>query len=170
MSDNGRYESTVEFFRAGRERSDAWRLRAGIRAARMETHYGAGIIDALARDAGLRRTTLYEYRQVAVFVVMWKGLSAPRTFDQHPMLTYSHIRQAMRLEFEAAIDALVEAEAQGLTPDAFGVYVAKLRGKPLPQAPLFDQEGVGQQVVAMVQRSAGAWAGKRVRVTVREIG
>ena len=175
MSDNGKLEAAAEWFRLGREASDNWRFRAGIKLARLDKTYGLGVVEAIARDAHISRRSLYEYRQVSQFMLVFaeavdgNSLCARRTFDTHPVLTYSHFRRAMRLEDEAAIDALLHAELELMGPDRFAFYVQELKGKPVPQVPLFDQEGTAAQVVNFLYSSFRQWAGRKVRIIVREV-
>jgi hypothetical protein len=163
------YERTADWLRAGRERTDYWRLRAGLRVVRLDGKraYGAGVIDALARDSGIPRASLYEYAGITRFLLAWKGISARRIFEDHPMLTYSHIRRAVRLEFEEAIDALLHAENEGMTPDQFGVYVSELQGKPV-HLPIFKQAGADNEVIRNFLQNYRV-TGKRIEVIVREV-
>lgn len=140
MSDNGKLEAAAEWFRMGREASDNWHFRAGIKVARLNKSYGIGVVEAIARDAHISRRSLYEYQQVAAFMMVFAEavdgsyLCARRTFENHPVLTYTHFRRALRLEPEAAIEALQHAEEELMTPDRFAFYVAEQLGKPTPAA------------------------------------
>lgn len=172
MSDNGRLEAHTDWLRAQREAGDLSRLRVGVRVARLmrESMYGEGVVRELARDAGYGRSTLYEYADVMRFLVAWQGLSARRTFENHPMLTYSHLRRAMRItDFEERIDALLQSEVEGLTPDEFGVYVSKLLGKTVPAPPLAEFQGWYTEVNRAWLTLRARLAGKRVKVTIREL-
>lgn len=166
-----RYESTAAWLQQGRENSDKFRLRAGIRLARMErdTTYGAGVIRALAKDAGYHRSTLYQYAQVACFLVRWQGLSTAHTFDNHPMLTYTHYRMALKLDYESALDALLQAEEEGMTPDQFSYHVARAQGRAVNAPPLLDQEMPDHEVIPFLQRIWRGFSGIRVKVTIREV-
>ena len=167
MSD--RYERTASWLLQSREATDRFRLRAGITVAQMagNAQYGAGVINELAKDSGIARATLYEYAQVARFVVRWLGMSARRTFVLYPNLTYSHLRRAIHLEFEEAIDALMTAASESMTADQFAAHIAELRGKDISPA-LFDQTGMGYEVISNLRQQNG-WHSKRVRITVKEV-
>jgi hypothetical protein len=169
MSD--RYERTADWLRSYRHATDNWRLAAGIRVAQMDgrQHYGAGVIASLAIDANMHKSTLYEYAQVARFLVRWRGFSARQIFSDFAMLSYSHLRTAIRLEFEAAIDALLHAMETDppMTPDQFSVFVAELRGKET-SLPLFRQMGTDHEVLMNFRRNYHP-SGRRIEVTVKEV-
>ena len=170
MSD--RYERTADWLRTYRTATDNWRLAAGIRVAQMDgkRHYGAGVIARLAVDAHMHKSTLYEYAQVARFLVRWRGMSARQIFRDFAMLSYSHLRTAIRLDFEAAIDALLFAMVESdppMTPDQFSVYVAELRGK-VASLPVFQQAGTDYEVLMNLRNTYRA-NGRRIEVTVKEV-
>jgi hypothetical protein len=161
MSDNGRVERVGAWLLTHRQATDNFRLRAGIMVAQMDgqRRYGAGVVDELARSGGMHKSTLYEYATVARFLVCWLGLSARRIFETYPPLTYSHLRTAVRLDFETAIDAL--------TPDQFSVYCAELRGKEVA-LPIFRQAGSDGEVIQNFLRGYRV-SGKRIELLVREV-
>jgi len=186
--DNGRYEATVEWLRAGRERTDGWRLRVGLRALRMERDYGSAVIPTLAKDAGMGRSTLYEYGQVMDLLLRWKGLSARRIFEDEPCLSYSHLRRAVRLPFEDAVEALLAVndpdhladsltdtqrtrftDMMPLTPDAFGVYISTLAGRPVPAAPVFDMTGYKQEVLSAAALAQHRLNARKIRFAIWEV-
>jgi hypothetical protein len=169
VSDNGRKERAAAWLLTHRQATDNFRLRAGIMAAQMECskQYGAGVIDDLARDSGFHKSTLYEYAQVARFLVRWLQYSARQIFSLYPMLTYSHLRTAVRLEYEEAIEALIHGNDEGMTPDQFSVYVAELRGKE-PNVPVFKQAGTDHEVLMNLRRNYRP-SGRRIEVTLKEV-
>lgn len=178
--DGGRYEAAIAMIEQLRSATDGARLRIGLRAARLarDKNYGAGIVRRIAADAGISRSALYEYIQTVEFLVAWRGLSARRIFSDFPELSYTHIRIARTLEFEAAIDALLAVaigddeypefdERLPMSPDTFRAYVGVLRGHNVPEPPLFDEAGHGAQVFAALARRMGLWRDKNVRAVVR---
>lgn len=167
-NDGGRYERTAAWMQAGRENTDRWRLRSGLRAARMDRAYGAGVIDNLARDSGIGRTTLYERAAVVQFLVSWRGLAARRIFDDYPMLTYTHLREAQRLEYEEAIELLLEANDQGWTPGETQIKIAEIQGKPVNPKPIFDKSGQGAQVIGFLWGRRQKYMNKKIRITITE--
>jgi hypothetical protein len=177
LSDNGQYESDCEWIAARRGHLDHNRLRIGLRLARMDKRYGAGVVEAVARDTSFGRSTLYEYQAVWMFLWQWRGFSARRIFEDCPTLTYTHLREVLRLPFEDRIDALEAAQVGDdrfetvipMTPDAFKVYLDKLTGKTTPAKPLFDTQGWAHEVVSLLMREAGRWAKNKVRIIVREV-
>jgi hypothetical protein len=169
MSDNGRLEATAAWIAHIREGSDRGKLKIGLAVLGADRRYGAGVVNTLARDTNISRASLYEYATVMRFLLDWKALSARRIFDDHPTLTFTHLRIACKLAYEEAIEALLKAEEEMMTPDKFGVYVAKLRGRTVPAEPLFDAEGRGHEVMTLLSRNLRGWSDRRVRVVVREV-
>lgn len=166
--DGGRFEHELDYLRSIRESGDNGRVKAGLRAARLSRtkRYGAGVIKALALGSGYKKATLYEYAGIARFLVRVYGWSARRTFDDHPALTYSHIRIAASLEdIEDSIMVLEHVERRGTSPDRLAVLVARWKGKRIV-LPLFDERGPIHEVLAMLARVSGKWNGAvRVQIT-----
>ena len=100
---------------------DYWKIRTGIRVARMlnDAEYGDGRIDQIAHDAGYTDSTLYARKDVAVFAMAWLSavpgcsiFSARRISECFPEITYTHVKMALPSErrnwgFEDACDALM---------------------------------------------------------------
>jgi len=179
MDDGGRLEATIERMRRTRERGDYANLLQGLRAYRLNTRYGAGVIDHAATEAGIPRSTLYEYRAVWDFywqVLDGTQLSAWRIMRWFPYLTYTHLRDALRLEdvtdallaFVAAADGDERypsfSESLPMTSEAFGLYVGALLGKEPPRKPAYHKRGSLLEVLSDFARWSRNASGKQVEL------
>jgi len=188
------YNSDLAYLIGLRENTDLVRFKIGLRLARMTRgkHYGRAIIPQLAREIGLQRATLQEYRQVAVFMVWIGGIeqnAAPRLFHYHPTWAWSHLRRAARMDWEAGLEALymiddgiMDADSRltdeqrrqlnsslPLSPDAFNVLCDILTGHIIPPPALFDAEITGDELLYTISRQIPEWRGKRLWVKITEI-
>lgn len=112
---------------------DRNRWALGDLAAVCETRYGQKSIQKLATEIRMpKHKTLYDYHRVATFY----PISARA---EYPLLSWSHYREAMRLEnVEAALELLAEAN-DGDKPVAWLAREAQKRaGKPVSPEKLVD--------------------------------
>jgi hypothetical protein len=172
----------VERFYTRREQGDVTRLRDGVALARLDKRYGAGVVDRLAVDSNNSKSTLYERQAVWCFYFRGVGNSARGILRERPELTYTHLREAMKLaDYEEAMDAL-DAVAFGdqrtgyehfndslpMTTDTFALYIAQRLGKAVPEKPIFDGTGALWQVMSNIRRMINK-PDKRVRVKIWSI-
>lgn len=169
MIDKTRFERDCSYLHTKQQRDDISNLRKGTRIYHMHLRYGAGTIEAVSNEMNISKNSGYDYTRVAEFLWRWKRFRAWLVFEDHPALSYTHLREATLLEFESAIDALVHAETIGMTPSEFYYYVGELGGKPKQGKPLFKQRGLGVEVLRNLQTFAPSWAGQEVEITVKPI-
>lgn len=180
MGEDPRYDKMVELISSGRQSTDGWRITVGLRLSQMQRIYGEGLVDRIAPDVNLARSTLYEYCAVARFLVQWLGLSARRTFQLYPYLTYSHIRLALRffVDLEDQIDALLCAGmGDNLRPefippmsvDGFQTYLLARKGRPDPRKALVHLKVVaGSALSRILPQYEEKYRGRLVEVIIRE--
>lgn len=182
-SDNGYLERQGERFALRRSEEDTNRIRDGVALARLDKRYGAGVVEAIAERSNRSKSTLYQRQQVWCFY--WRGLdpqvgnSTRRILRERPELTYTYLREAMKLgEYELAIRALGivgigDPRFPGLgnidTADSFAVYIAKLRGKYVRPKPMFDKSGSVFQVLEAIRKVMFRQPDKKVRIQMWDL-
>lgn len=165
------YDVIVSEMRERRSRRDNSQLHDGLSAFRIKRAWGQSLVAKAASEAGLARSTLYEYRAVWDFYWQtWREvkLSAWRILRIYPSLTYTHLRDAMKLEdfgeALAALDAVTKGDDRypkfmtdtplPMTTESFGIYINLLLGNHTPPRTFFEDEGPGPRLAGLIRTIA----------------
>lgn len=119
MSDNGAWEALASEGVSILQDHDRNRWRLGEIAQLVERGYGKSSLRSFANDINIRPPTLYEYHRVTAFY-------SPDDRERFPLLTWSHYRAAMKMDYDAAINALEHASDADMRIDDFTDYVRML--------------------------------------------
>jgi hypothetical protein len=119
MADEGVWEALASEGLSILQDHDRNRWRLGEIAQLVERGYGKSALRNFANDINIRPPTLYEYHRVTAFY-------SPDDRDTFPMLTWSHYRAAMKMDYDAAIDALTHASDIDMRIGDFTDYVRML--------------------------------------------
>jgi hypothetical protein len=114
------------------------RFLLGDLALLIKSAYGKNRILDFATKAGIARSTMSQYKNVAAFY-------EPDTRYLFDNLSYAHFRCAMRLK-ERAFSFLEDCSANSYTVEQAQIEVTKILGKPLPPLKLLDALGCIQSV------------------------
>ena len=99
------YEQLCELGRTAAEHIDTGRFTVGDLALLVQKHYRRDTIGRFAKDIGLPKARVNEYRRVCRF---WSESERQRLFDTYGrMVNYTHLRESMRLKDKAAALAFV---------------------------------------------------------------
>lgn len=109
------------------------RFFLGDCARLVDTHYGEGRIKEFAKRAKRATQTIYAYRDVAAFY----PTEARRVWLNEPVLSWSHLRDAMRLgTLTLANDMLERAASECWSVDLMSIEIKKILGQTVRPAPL----------------------------------
>lgn len=127
-----RVDTLEELYERGRIAAgnlDQGRWEIGDIACTIETHYAGHDIADFARQINVPSKRVMEYRTVAKY---YDFLHRQNFLDENPMITYSHMRAAMRFDGVARSLAFLESEvsSNGLTVEATQKLIKKRLGKP----------------------------------------
>lgn len=134
MSDEGAWEQLTALGRELIAEHDRRRWDLGALALQVASVYGQASLRNYAADINCRASTLYEYRRV-------REMFSDDERDSLPLLTWSHFRAALKLEHDAAIEALQRANDNDMRADEFRDYVRILCNEEPPARALFVAEG-----------------------------
>lgn len=120
------YESICDYARARSEKLDLLRWRLGDCANLIAHKYSEHTILEFAKDIGQHKSTVYQYAKVAAF---YKPRLRRRLFRLFPNLSYSHMRDAMRLkDKKTAVTWLKQCSDNGWTADESARNLTKQLG------------------------------------------
>jgi len=130
------YEELCDEGREAASQGDRNRFKIGDLACEVETRYGEHTIIDFAKAIGTAVKSVTTYRTVCRLYIF----SRREIFlTDNPMLTYTHLRDAMVLgDVEEAYKFLETASADGLSVEAARIALTILRGKPVPPHKLLD--------------------------------
>lgn len=155
---------------AGREAQtnmDEARWIIGDLACLVSAEYGRDKIADFAREVNVEKARVKEYRTVARF---YKNLPRQKFAQDHPNLTYSHMRDAMRFgDQDRAMEHLEACAIQTLTVEAARIRIQEALGKPVPPKKLEDWEGNFDQAVRWLadMKFKHGWS-KRIHIVIYE--
>jgi hypothetical protein len=116
------------------------RLALGEVACRIQKKYGRNTIGSWAKAINKRVATIQEYRTLVRFYGGTKSACA-ELLEKFPNLSYSHLREAMRLkEMDQAYAFLQECSGEGWTIEQASIEIADRMGKPRPPLKIVDAE------------------------------
>lgn len=122
------WDVLCEAGRLAAQQIDEGRWIIGDSALLVEKHYGEDRIADYARECNLPKKRVQEYRTVCAHYE--KSVRADYLRD-HPNITYSHLRAAMRYEDDiTAWEMLDKASLNTWTVDQFQHEIAEELGKP----------------------------------------
>ena len=122
---------------------DLGRWLIGDDALAIETSYGGKEVEKYATGINVPKERVQEYRTVCKFY----PLSARAEFlESNPTITYTHMREAMRLkELAKAWKFLRECSQQARTVELARIRLTEMLGKPVPPIKdVFDVQSVLQ--------------------------
>lgn len=123
-------------------------------AADVEKEYGGKRTDEFARRINVKKRRVYEYRQVWTYYI--EKCAPPHYLAANPVLTYTHMLDAMRLgDATESLAFLDEASANGWTADEAELHLLALLGKPIP----------GHKIISGKAYITG-WAGNKVTLQI----
>lgn len=114
---------------------DTGKWLVGDLACLVDKRYGKDMIGQFAIAINLEKARVKDYRRVCGF---WQK-DARAAFLEIPVISYSHMRQAMRLGNLPEASAFLEEVADNAwTVEQAGIELTKRLGKPEPAAKLMD--------------------------------
>lgn len=128
------------------ERLDTGRWLIGDLALLIPKQYGSDRLGEFAKAIRVEVARAREYRTVARF---WDRQSSARAeiLATYASITYSHMREAMRLgKPEAARDFIEECAAEAWSVEAARLKLRERLGKPAPLCKLMDAEATIQNI------------------------
>lgn len=115
---------------------DTGRWTIGDLAGLVDKQYGQNTIGTFAKAINVEVERVREYRTVAAF---WEIPHRQKIRADYPTITYSHMREAMRLKSVEAAEAFIEECAgEGWTVEEARLKLRERLGKPLPPRKLVD--------------------------------
>lgn len=131
------YEEICELGRQAAQSIDSGRYTVGDLALLVQKHYKRDTIGRFAKDIGLPKARVSEYRRVCGF---WSESERKQLFDTYNgMVNYTHLRDAMRLKDKAAaLDFIHECGGNGYTVEQAQVKLTERLGKPVAPPKLLD--------------------------------
>lgn len=148
------YELLCEQGRIAAQNIDQGRYEIGDLALQVQKRYRRDTINDFAKQIGVSKARVQEYRTVCKF---WTKSARTELLDTYAgQVNYSHLRQAMRLkELPAAMDFIRECGENSYTIEQAQFQMGKRLGKPTPPEKLLDGLGYirdirGQRVMIEV--------------------
>ena len=136
------WESLCDAGRHYAEDMDAGRWKLGDLALKVEKQYGQDSLGEFAREVNVRAGRIREYRRVCDF---YENVARAAFLETHPVLSYSHLRAAMRLgDADTAYAYLVTASENRLSVEATEAAIRDIvGGDPPPARITFEARLVG---------------------------
>lgn len=142
------YEEICDHSREVVGEIDERRWIVGDDALLIDTKYGEHTMDDFARDIGMNKSTVKGWKRVCEFYP--KSIRG-NLFEGYPNLTYSHMKDALRLkDLDEALVWLEQVSSEGWGPDkASHELTLKLGEKPqAPSIPgeisdVYQRDGMG---------------------------
>ena len=160
------YESCCDYARAQGEELDARRWIIGDVANTVMERWQERTVSDFARDIGQPKSTVYQWAKVSLF---YENSLRCRLLDNYSNLTYSHLRDALRLnDVDAAVAWLEAVSDNGWTVDeATRRLTEQLGRETVEQVPgevvrKYTQEDGLYLVVKVTDDSAGFELGRAI--------
>lgn len=131
------WESVCEVGRQAAESIDTGRWTIGELAQKISKVYGDDLVGRFAREINVGKRRVYQYGAVYGF---YEICTPVQFLADHPTLTYSHMREAIRMwdksketpeqGLQKALEMLDEAAANTYTIDEMSKVITQRLGKP----------------------------------------
>ena len=157
------YESCCDYARAQGEELDARRWIIGDVANTVMERWQERTVSDFARDIGQRKSTVYQWAKVSLF---YENSLRCRLLDNYSNLTYSHLRDALRLnDVDAAVAWLEEVSDNGWTVDEASYHLTDKLGRKIIEGEVvrkYMQDDGLYLVVRVTDDSAGFELGRAI--------
>lgn len=120
------YEACCDNCREAVLEMDSRRWLIGDTASVIKTRYSEHTIEDFAREIGINKSTAYQYCKVAEF---YEPSLRRRLLEDMPNITYTYLRDAMRLEdVDLAVEWLERCSTEGWSVDQAAHQLAEKLG------------------------------------------